>query len=301
MQTAEKTSRFSTMTPHQMFTLWWNEPWVRNLVLLLSPVGIIDAAFTVLLFGQIGAGFEYNPIVRAALQSEWWIVWFFIDAISFFLFIMMAGSYYLYTRRSLVDNRIGIVSGLVAMRVGLAAHNVIRFHGIFPAVFGGLMMGLITFIIVDSLLDRTSDVSWQGFKQWWKHKSDRRHDKMLMKKAMKQKRGDDTQLDEKIEREIDSEITKAKKPETPSVQRIWRKRASYILGAIALFIFMPYFLVFLADLTGVTGFSDIYGPLVFWNELSGTGFLLGFLAICVFTASIMYLILRSFEVQEGAW
>ena len=75
-----------------MFTLWWEKPWVRNLVLLLTPVGIIDATFTVLLFNTIG-NFEYNPFVRAALQSEWWIVWFFVDALSFFLLIMMAGSY----------------------------------------------------------------------------------------------------------------------------------------------------------------------------------------------------------------
>ncbi|MHA1575929.1 MAG: hypothetical protein ACTSU3_01070 [Candidatus Thorarchaeota archaeon] len=64
---------------------------------------------------------------------------------------------------------------------------------------------------------------------------------------------------------------------------------------------MPYFLVFLADVTGVSAFSEIYGPLVFWNELSAPAFLLGFVAICIFTASIMYLILRSFDVEGGAW
>ncbi|MFW9975460.1 MAG: hypothetical protein ACFFDQ_09365 [Candidatus Thorarchaeota archaeon] len=301
MQTPEKTSRFTTMTSHQMFTLWWEEPWVRSLVLLLSPIGIIDATFTVLLFHQIGVNFEYNPFVRAALLSDWWVVWFFLDAISFFLFIMMAGSYYLHTRRSLVDNRIGLVSGLVAIRVGLAAHNVIRFYGAFPALFGGLMIGLITFIMVDSLLDRTSDVTWHGFKQWWKHKLDRRHDEKLMRKVKKQKPGDETQLDEKIEREIDAEMTKTEEVVKPSAQGVWRKRAYYILGAVALFIFMPYFLVFLADLTGVTAFTDIYGPLVFWNQLSAPAFLLGFFSICIFTALIMYLVLRSFEVQEGAW
>lgn len=301
LQTTEKTHRFSTMTSHQMFTLWWQEPWVRNLVLILSPVGIIDATFTILLFVQIGAHFEGNPLVRAAIQSEWWGVWFIVDAVSFFLFIMMAGSYYLHTRRSLVDNRIGLVSGLVAIRVGLATHNVIRFFSEFPAVFGGLMMGLITFIIVDSLLDRTSDVSWNGFKQWWRHKADRRHDEKLMKIAKKPTTGDETQLDEKIQREIDAETTRVEEPVTSSGQGVWRKRAAYLLGAIALFIFMPYFLVFIADLTGVTAFRDIYGPLVFWNQLSAPAFLLGFFSICFMTAFIMYLVLRSFEVQEGAW
>ncbi len=298
MQTTEKTRRLTNMTSHQMFTLWLQEPWVRNLVFLLTPVGFIDAIFTVLLFNELGAGFEYNPIVRAALQSEWWIVWFFVDAVSFFLFIMMAGSYYLHTRRSLVNNRIGIISGLVALRVGLAAHNVIRFHGVFPAVFGGLLTGLITFIIVDSLLDREHDVSWQGFKQWWRHRLDRRHDKRLIKSTKKPEVGDETVLDEKIEREIDAEIAKT---EEVAVPRNWRKRAAYLLGAITLFVFMPYFLVFLSEITGVAAWSEIYGPLVFWNEVSAPAFLLGFISICIFTATIMYLVLRSFEVQEGAW
>ncbi|MHA1948436.1 MAG: hypothetical protein ACW987_01100 [Candidatus Thorarchaeota archaeon] len=289
------------MTSHQMFTLWWGERWVRNLVLILTPVGFIDATFTVFLFRAMGAEFEYNPFVRAALLSEWWFVWFLVDALSFFLFIMMAGSYYLHTRNSLVNNRTGLVSGLVALRVGLAAHNVIRFYGLFPGVLGGIMIGLITFIIMDSLLDRTSDVTWVGFKLWWRHKIDRYQDKRLMKKAKKKVRGVDAQLDEQIEKEMDAEIQNVTTASEPGSGNAWRKRALYILGAVALFIFMPYFLVFLGDITGATSFTDIYGPMVFWNELSAPAFLLGFVAICIFTASIMYLVLRSFEVQEGAW
>lgn len=301
MQTTKKTQRFTTMTTHQMFTLWWEERWVRNLVLLLTPVGIVDGIFTILLFNELGLGFEFNPLVRAALHSDWWIVWFFIDAISFFLFIMMAGSYYLHTRNSLVNNRTGLVSGLVALRVALATHNVVRFYGLFSAIFGAFMIGSITFIIMDSLLDRTNDVSWEGFKQWWKHKSDRRHDQKLMKKVKKTERGVESQLDKQIEREIDAELPKSSEEDVSDGRSHWRKRALYILGAIALFIFMPYFLVFLGDLSGVSSFTDIYGPLVFWNELSAPAFLMGFAAICIFTAGIMYLILKSFEVQDGAW
>jgi len=289
------------MTTHQMFTLWWHEPWVRNLVLLLTPVGIIDGVFTILLFNEMGPGFEFNPLVQMALHSEWWIVWFFIDAISFFLFILMAGSYYLHTRNSLVNNRTGLVSGLVALRVALAAHNVIRYFGVFPAVFGGFMFGSITFVVMDSLLDRTNDVSWEGFKQWWKHRSDRRHDQQLVKKAKRIERGAESEMDEKIAKEIDKEISKSDEIKGPRISKVWRKRAAYILGAIALFIFMPYFLVFLGEVSGVSAFTDIYGPLVFWNNLSAPAFLIGFISICVFTAGIMYLVLRSFEVEEGAW
>ena len=53
--------------------------------------------------------------------------------------------------------------------------------------------------------------------------------------------------------------------------------------------------------TGVGSFTDIYGPLMFWNELSGTGFLVGFGVIIGMIALIMFLILKAFSVEEGAW
>lgn len=284
-----------------MLTLWWSETWVRNLVLLITPIGVIDATFTILLFNAIGADYEYNPFVRAALQTEWWFVWFIINIFSFFIFIAMAGSYYLYTRNSLVNNRTGLVAGLVALRAALAALNVIRYYGLFPGVFGAIMVGLITFIIMDGLFDRKNDVSWQGLKQWWTHRTDRFHDYRLVKKTKKSNRGDVSELDERIEREIDAEIPETEDMEIPGGKGVWRKRAMYLIAALALFIFMPYFLVFLSEITGVVAFSEIYGPLVFWNELSAPAFLLGFVSICIFVSVIMYLILRSFEVQDGAW
>jgi len=301
--TSEKLTRFSTMTTTQMFTLWWEEKWVRTLVLILTPVGIIDATYTVLLFNVLGPSAEFNPLVRIALESQLWWIWFFIDAISFFVFIMMAGSYYLHTRNSVVANRTGLVSGLVSLRVGLAAHNVIRFYIGFPAILGGMFFTCLTFIIMVSLLDRTNDVSWQGFKQWWKHRTDRFHDYRLIKKAERSKSnlGDEAQLDEQIEREISAELPRSMETDEPGSSNNWPKRILYLLGAVALFIFMPFFLVFLGDFTGVTAFTDIYGPMVFWNELSAPAFLLGFVSICVFTAAIMYFILRSFDVQDGAW
>ncbi|MHA1575930.1 MAG: hypothetical protein ACTSU3_01075 [Candidatus Thorarchaeota archaeon] len=197
-----------------MFTRWWEERWVRIFVLGLTPVGVIDAVFTILLFHELGVSYEYNPIVRIALVSEWWIVWFLMDAISFALFIMLAGSYYIHTRSSMVQNRTGLVSALVALRVGLAAHNVIRFYGIFPGILGGVLIGLITYIIVDGLLDRTNDVTWQGFKQWWKHRTDRFHDYRLIQKA---NRGDENQLDEQVEKEIDAKLQKTAEPDEPSI------------------------------------------------------------------------------------
>ncbi len=293
MTTSQKTSTLSSMTTHQMFTLWSQEKWVRNLVLLLTPIGFIDAIYTVLLFNALGPSFEYNPLVRAALESPWWFVWFLIDALSFFLFIMMAGSYYLHTRTSLVRNRTGIVSGLVALRVGAAAHNLIRFYGIYSAFLGGFLVACITYVIMDSLLDRTSDVSWKGFKQWWRHKYDGFHDRRLIQSAKKTERGDETQVEEQTEEEMEVEL--------PTRSRHWGKRVLYLLIAVSIFIFMPFFLVKLAEWSGAAAWTEEYGPLVFWNAVSGSAFILGFIAICFFTATIMYFILKSFEADEGSW
>jgi len=285
-----------------MFKLWWKEKWVRALVLILTPVGFIDATYTILLFNAIGSNFELNPFVRLALEGPLWFFWYFIDAISFFLFIAMAGSYYIHTQKSKIDNRTGLVSGLVALRVGLAAHNVMRFYvADAPVILGTFLITAITFIIVDSLLDRENHVSKEGFKQWWTHITDRYQDYWLMRKSKRSTRGDATLLDEQIEKEIISEIPKTDEESKQSRLGLWPKRFLYIAGAVALFFIMPYFLVFLGDLSGVSAFTDIYGPMVFWNELSAPAFLMGFISICIFVAVIMYLILRSFEVQDGAW
>ena len=281
------------MTTHEMFTKWLEVKWVRNLVLLLTPVGFLDAMYTMFLFVTIGPSSEYNPIVRAVLGSQLWFIWFLIDSLSFFLFVMLAGSYYLHTRDSLVNNRTGIISGLVAMRVGVVALNMLRFYGLFPAFLGGFLIGSITYIVMDSLLDRTSDVSWNGFKQWLKHKLDNLHDYRLLRRAKKTKQRNETKMSEPISQEM-ADVE-------PSVKGSWKKRVKYIGMAGLLFLVMPFFLVLVADITGASAWGDIYGPLVFWNEVSGVAFLSGFVIICIFIATIMHLILKSFEVQEGAW
>ncbi|MHA1480408.1 MAG: hypothetical protein ACTSQZ_03165 [Candidatus Thorarchaeota archaeon] len=289
----EKENPFSTMTTYEMFTKWLEVKWVRNLVFLLTPVGFLDAFYTMFLFQTIGPSSEYNPFVRAFLGSQWWFVWFLIDSLSFFLFVMLAGSYYLHTRDSLVNNRTGIISGLVAMRVGVVALNMLRFYGVFPAVLGGFLIGSFTYIVMDSLLDRTSDVSWKGFKQWLKHKLDNLHDYRLLRGANKTKQRNETQMSETINHEVEDVEY--------SGRGAWKQRVKYIAMAGIVFLAMPFILVLVADITGASAWGDIYGPLVFWNEVSGVAFLSGFVIICILIATIMHLILKSFEVQEGAW
>jgi hypothetical protein len=90
------------------------------------------------------------------------------------------------------------------------------------------------------------------------------------------------------------------KPQTDT-NRVWLKRAAYMAMAIAVLVGMPLVLVIIADLTGVIHFSEIFGPLVFWNELSGPAFVVAFFAIVVIVGIIVYFILKVFETSEGAW
>ncbi|MGY5861525.1 MAG: hypothetical protein RTU09_04060 [Candidatus Thorarchaeota archaeon] len=290
MQTMAGRKSFATMTSRQMFSLWWNERWVRTLVLMLTPIGLIDAVYTYLLFHTFGMSYEYNPLVRMALTSDFWFVWFIVNVTSFSVFAMIAGSYYLHTRSSIFDSRVGWLSGIVAFRVGLAIYNVLLFYDLAPAFLGGLATTIVTYLVANKLLNRTTDVSWAGFKGYWRAKYDRLHDRFLL-------RG----LSEKSEIEVDTVMTDEEvKPQT-GISRVWVKRTAYLVLALMIFFLTPFALGIVAEVTGVGSFTDIYGPLVFWNELSGTGFLVGFGVIIIMIAVIMLLILKAFSVEEGAW
>ena len=290
MQTTARRKSFATMTSRQMFSLWWNERWIRTLVILLAPIGLIDAIYTSLLFHTFGMDYEYNPLVRMALTSDLWFIWFLANVISFSIFAMIAGSYYLHTRSSVFDSRVGWLSGIVAFRVGAAVYNVLLYYDLAPALLGGLAITILTFLSSNKLLNRTTDVSWAGFKGYWRAKYDRLHDRFLL-------RG----LPRKSEIEAVALMTdKEVKPQT-GISRVWMKRAGYIALALMIFFLTPFALGVVAEITGVGSFTDIYGPLMFWNELSGTGFLIGFGVIIVMISIIMFLILKAFSVEEGAW
>ncbi|MHA1741304.1 MAG: hypothetical protein ACTSVD_04330 [Candidatus Thorarchaeota archaeon] len=84
-------------------------------------------------------------------------------------------------------------------------------------------------------------------------------------------------------------------------RRIWKRRVIYLVAAVALFFVLPLVLTVIAYAMGVASWSDIYGPLIFWNELSSRGFLVGFVVTIIFIALMMYFIAGAFETGEGAW
>ena len=260
----------------------------------ISPIGLIDAAYTVLLFQAHGAEFEYNPIVRFALTTYWGIIWIVADIVSFVLFAMIAGSYYLHTRRSIFENHTGWLSGLVGLRVGAALYNVTLFHGNPEPVFWGALVALMSYFFSEKLLARDRDISIKGFKSYWRNKYDRVYDHLIT-------RGIDPEKNKDVESLNDDKIEEASM-EIKSVKMVWLKRAGYVALAIAVFVSVPFILVEFARATGGLYWSDLFSRTTPWgNALTAGTFVGAFIIILILMGISITFLMRAFDETEGAW
>jgi hypothetical protein len=257
-------------------------------VLAISPIGLIDAIYTILLFQSHGAEYEYNPFVRLALTSEWLVVWIVIDVISFLFFAMIAGSYYLHTRVSVFENHTRWLSGLIGLRVGAAFYNVLLYYEIPEPVFFGGFAGLITYFIVGKLLARDRDLSIKGFNRFWRAKYDRLHDYLITRGTKEIREKDRIMDDDGIRASTD-------------VKRVWLKRAAYISIVIVVFVSTPFILVTVAELTGGAYWTDIFGTDFYWTQLSGQSFIIGFFVIILLVGAMIWFLMKAFTTTEGAW
>ncbi|NWF96458.1 MAG: hypothetical protein HXY34_10000 [Candidatus Thorarchaeota archaeon] len=273
------------MTTREMVSLWWRERWVRYMVFSLTPIGFVDAIYTVLLWNSKGAEYEINPIVRLALSTEWWYIWFVTDVVSFSLFAMVAGSYYLHTRSRIFGTKTKWLAVLVAFRVAAATHNILLFYSVSYPVFGTALAALVSYLLLKHLLGRTEDISRRGLTDYvrWKYYRLRDH---LVSRGLKM-----TQTEPK---EV---MVPAVKDSVSSTL----KRAGYISAGVLVFVSTPFILALVGDLTGLTSWSEVFGPYVFFNEISGPAFIVGFVVILVLTAAILRLLLEAFGDEGGAW
>lgn len=292
MQIGEKRKDFSTMSAREMFSLWWHERWIRYLVISLSPIGFIDASYTVMLYLAHGAEYEYNPLVRAALTSGFWPLWFMVDVLSFSLFAMIAGSYYLHTRSKIFGVRTGWLAALVAIRVGAAVYNILLFYNdvllntISIPALGGLIAGAIVYVVVGGLLSRSDDVSVDGFKAYIRSKYDRIQDRLLMR-GLKPKEEEGEAVSQHVNQD-----------EFKSSRVFYLKRAGYLGLVVVVFVSVPFILQLISVVTGIANWAQIYGDLWFFNELSARGFMVGFVGVIVMLCIMMYLILKAFSAEE---
>jgi hypothetical protein len=286
---AKRRKDLSTMTSREMLSLWWQERWVRYLVFSLTPIGLIDAVYTVLLWNSFGEAFEINPLVRYALSTEWWFLWFAIDIVSFSLFAMIAGSYYLHTRSRIFGNRVGWLAALVGFRILGAAYNILLFYGFRTAFTAAAIAGIGSGLLLRVLLGRTEDISKQGITVYWRSKYDSLRDRLL-------KRG--TRATESA---VQKPVATPLEPSPRDSTSLWLKRAGYLSIAALVFVSAPFFLVMVADLTGAHTFSEIFGPYVFFNQLSSNAFLAGFSSVVLLVIAMMFFILKAFSTSEGTW
>ncbi len=262
---------------------------MRGLVLAISPIGFVDALFTVMLFQTHGPEFEYNPLVRLALVSEWWFIWIVLDIVSFVIFAMIAGSYYIHTRSSIFGNHIGWLAGLVGIRVGIVFYNVLLFYGNPYPVFWGGIMTIVSFLAVVKLLSRETDISWRNIKWFFLSKYHRYHDRKLTKGLSAK---------EEKEQVVSPVVTSELEIDN---QGKWLQKAGYLSIAIIVFVSTPFILITVGVLTGGMYWSELYGNDFRWNELSASTFLLGFITVIILISIMMYSVLKAFSTKGGAW
>ena len=285
MKSAGNRTSLMTMSVTEMFSLWWRERWVRGLVLALSPIGLVDALFTFLLFQVHGPEFEYNPIVRLALTNELWFAWAVVNIISFVLLAMIAGSYYVHTRKSIFGNQTSWLSLLISLRVGATMYNVFVFYIDPYPFFWSALVAMLTYVLVSQLLSRERDISIAGFTRYWRAKYDRVHDRLIT-------RG--------LKVEDEEESTVEMEPIRTS-RTVMLKRAGYLAIVILVFVSTPFILEAVGYLTGGLSWQQTFGGGFFWNTAAGQSFLVGFAVVVILITLMMYFILKAFSTTEGAW
>ncbi|MBS3795652.1 MAG: hypothetical protein KGY80_12180 [Candidatus Thorarchaeota archaeon] len=288
MKIGEKPS-LANMDLADMFGLWWDVPWVRYLVLSFIPIGIIDGVYTSLLFAAHGPEFEYNLLVRLAFTNDFGMVWIIINIVSFALFTMLAGSYYLHTRTNVFGNRTRWLSLIISIRMGTALHNMLAYYWIPEAPLLAMLGAFLLYIGMNILLNRDRDVSMKGVKRYFKAKYDRFHDALLTRGINPTSEGDLQNVNEEKNDENSEKATK------------WAKRIAYMLTAIIVFVAIPFVLVGIARFTGASDWSGLFGDIFYWNYVSGPTFIMGFVMILGAVGIAVYLIFKAFDTGKGAW
>ncbi|NWF96459.1 MAG: hypothetical protein HXY34_10005 [Candidatus Thorarchaeota archaeon] len=86
-----------------------------------------------------------------------------------------------------------------------------------------------------------------------------------------------------------------------STRKAWLLRSIYILVSVGVFIFMPFFLIWLGYATGVTWWKETFGPYVFFDTTTGPAFVIGFVSVLFMVALMIFFIMKAFDTTEGAW
>ncbi len=287
----------NTITPKQLGTLWWSERWVRNLVILLFPVGVIDATYTIVTTWELGPEVEFNPIARYLISNDLWLPWALINILGFAIFSMLAGSYYLHTRKNPEGPDTSWISLIIALRVAMAVYNVTYYHlpfviVIYPPMITGVVSFVLAYFGVGRLLNREGDVTWRGFKRYFSVRINNLRDRRMISTASRYSSEDQTAAAEETppERVVTAEPVAHK----PLGAKGWSKRIIYLTLALGAIVLIGWSIDYIAIATGLYTFRERY-PMIFFNQLVGRGFLVSLAMILFLIGVSMYMILKAFE------
>jgi len=278
------------LTIRELSTTWWSKPWIRTIVLLLIPIGIVDVYYTLLATDRYGVDVEFNPITRFFLGNDLWLPWAIMNIIGFSLFCMLAGSYYLHTRGNLEGPNTLWLSLIIALRLGLAVYNITYFYipfvvTVYPPLWTGVFTFTITFVAMDKLLTRRDDITQRSIKSYFTVRLSNIEDARMIRAA-----GPGMQTLE------EDAIPPA--PKSALQKNVWAKRGVYLVLGVVMILAMGWIVEVIGVVTGLAEWSERYGAFVFFNELSGRGFLLSMVGVLSVASISMYFIIKAFETTE---
>jgi hypothetical protein len=292
----------STITTKELLTGWWGENWVRGLVLLLIPVGVIDVAFTLSMTIRYGPEIEFNPITREMLAAGFWLPWAIINILGFTFFCMIAGSYYLHSRIKPGGPDTSWLTVVISLRIAMMIYNVTYYYFpfaggmVYPPFWTGSLSFLMALFILNRLLKSEYDVSWSQtvyyFKSWF---NNRRDERLLRAAGVRDKESQAAISQKMIRQESMSSISKVK---TPWWKGVAIKRLGLVGAAAFSYVLMGFTIQLISDATGLSRWSEFNVPFFVINEDTGPGIMASFIAIIFFIGVSLYLIFKAFSISE---
>ena len=298
----EPMKNLSTITPHELFTGWWAERWVRALVLMLIPIGVIDTAYTLAMTTLYGFEVEFNPITRELLAAGFWFPWSLINILGFTFFCMMAGSYYLHTRWRPSGPDTFYLSLVIAFRVAMATYNVTFYYlpfvagMVYPPFWTGGFSFVLTLFLMNRLLKRKYDISWVQTKYYFKSRLDNYRDAKLISSSGAKKRV--TTSTRNWNKDLKHEVmTSRRKVKVPLWKNAWFKRAGYLFGSGFSFVFMGIVIQIISDVSGLGAWSENRAYFVL-NDFTGPPVMASFVAIMFFVGLSLAFIFKAFNTTQ---
>ena len=259
----------------------------------LIPIGIIDAAFTLAAVSIYGIEVEINPFVRIAFSSGNWLAWVVINIVAFSVFCMLTGSYYLYTRTKIGGPDTFWLSFIIALRVGMVMYNITFLYvpylgGVVHPPFWSFLAGLIiTFNLMNWLLNRRTDISIDRTKRYLRYRLDGMHDKRLLKTVKSNTSEEVRIMDKEALREPLSQPIRSK-----------FRRVLYVASSILSFVVMLVVLDLILRFSGWMGWISNYGEYLVFKEEAALGFMISFGVILFFLGLSMALIFKAFDSSD---